>query len=254
MSKELTVISGAARPVTQMVAVPLTQPSPYVRPVRINYTLGTPGTPPSDQNTTTTDAGLQRTWDLIEPMDSVAILVYHSGLHAFLLARQLRPAVLYSEHKRRQGVAPGPGTSTAPPSERDLAALAAAGAGTTYELCGGLCDKPGLPLEQVAAEEVEEELGFRVEPDRLRRLFDFPEAVGVFGARLTVFYVSVSDGNRVGAGGGLAAEGEAIEVVALPARANPVRAFLADASLVKSIDLQHALLLQLTDEAGPISG
>lgn len=221
-----------------MSAAPLTAPSAFVRPVRITYELlraggggGEPAAPASPPTL--------RTWDTVEPVDSVAVLVEHTGLGAYLLARQLRPPVTLAEARAGGG---------------DLAALAAAGVGVTYELCGGMVDKPGLSLEAVAAAEVEEELGFRVPPTALVRLFDFREAVGVYAARMTVFHAAVDDAARVGAGGGLAHEGEAIEVVALPTAPAAVTAFLRDGAVAKSIDLQHALALRLLEGAAAARG
>ena len=59
---------------------------------------------------------------------------------------------------------PSPSPQPAP----SLTSLASGtGGGWTYELCGGLVDKPGLTSEEVAAAEVEEELGYRVNPGSL---------------------------------------------------------------------------------------
>ena len=247
----LAVVGGVAAACTGFSCAPLTEPSPYVRPVRLAYTQARTGA-----------AAVPRQWHTIEPLDSVAVLVHHTERRAYLLVRQLRPAVLLAELRRaQQQWRESP--QCLPEPTLDL--LAAQGAGLTYELCGGLVgDKSGCSLEQVALAEVAEELGYQPPPpptpsppsppssahppcrERLRRLFEFPEAVGAYGARLTVFYAAVCEGDALpGGGGGLAGEGEAIEVVALPDDQAAVRAFIADAAAVKSLDLQHALLLCL---------
>ena len=144
-------------------------------------------------------------WDAIEPTDSVAVLLYHRDTHCYLLARQFRAPVLYAEWKRRRRpisssshgshgrvllpkegdkqsslTVPEPvrgealaSASNSPQAleEEDtdsLTSLASGGAGWTYELSGGLCDKQGKSLEQLAAEEVAEEMGFSLRPQDLR--------------------------------------------------------------------------------------
>lgn len=42
--------------------------------------------------------------------------------------------------------------------------------GETLELCAGIVDKVGKTLEEIAAEELYEECGYRVEPSRLRKI------------------------------------------------------------------------------------
>ncbi len=42
--------------------------------------------------------------------------------------------------------------------------------GETLELCAGIVDKTGESLEEIAAEEVFEECGYRVEPSSLRKI------------------------------------------------------------------------------------
>lgn len=195
-------------------------------------------------------------WDLVAPTDSVAVLVYHVDLQAYLAVRQFRPPVLLAEWARRQrrrsapAVAAGAGSSsaaeaaapatadgcdaaTAPmPTDEELTALAGAGVGFTLELCGGLVDKPAgtASLREIAAAEVAEEMGYAVSPAALVPLFSFPEAVNLTGARLTAFYGAVAERDRCGPGGGLYGEGEAIEVVALPADPAALRALLRAAA------------------------
>lgn len=85
-----------------------------------------------------------------------------------------------------------------------------------------------------------------------RRLFSFPESVNLHGGQLTAFAAAVSEADRVSAGGGLASEGECIDVVPLAADEASVRAFLADDTLQKSVDLQHALLWALLYKPFPL--
>lgn len=53
--------------------------------------LAAPPFPP--RPTTLTNTGKQRRWDVIEAHSSVAVVLYHKDMDAFLLVRQFRPAV-----------------------------------------------------------------------------------------------------------------------------------------------------------------
>jgi len=88
-------------------------------------------------------------------------------------------------------------------------------AGVTLELCAGIVDKPGKSLAEIAREEVLEECGYDVQPERLERVKSFVSSVGVAGSRMTLFCLSVTDADRVNAGGGNPSEGERIQVVEL---------------------------------------
>ncbi len=45
-----------------------------------------------------------------------------------------------------------------------------ASAGETLELCAGIIDKSGRSLEEIAAEEVYEECGYKVLPEKLEKI------------------------------------------------------------------------------------
>ena len=101
---------------------PLVDDSRFLAPRRASYSVG----------------GARRSWDLVESMPSVAVLLYHRERRAALLVRQFRPPVYAAAAARaREGAKP-------PPLD----------AGFTYELCAGLRDKAGLSAEAVAIEEV----------------------------------------------------------------------------------------------------
>jgi len=188
--------------------------SAFVRPLSLAYTLD----------------GASKRWDMVRAHASVACLLFHAGLRSVLLVRQFRPAVW--ECVRSEGLAATPPASTPPPP------LAA---GFTYELCAGILDKPALPPAAVAAEEVAEECGFRVDPSALEVVARFRTAIGISGAPHTIFYAAVTEADRLpaapGVGGGV--EGEAIETLALPV--DRVDAFLADPALARSAGLMYAL-------------
>ncbi|KAA0186719.1 hypothetical protein HAZT_HAZT007852 [Hyalella azteca] len=84
--------------------------------------------------------------------------------------------------------------------------------GITLEMCAGIADK-NVDLRQVAKEEVLEECGYEVKLEDLEEVISYRSSVGAAGDRQTMFFTEVTDASKVAAGGGLAAEGELIEVV-----------------------------------------
>ncbi|XP_005112432.1 uridine diphosphate glucose pyrophosphatase NUDT14 [Aplysia californica] len=86
--------------------------------------------------------------------------------------------------------------------------------GLTVELCSGIVDRDE-PFEKIAQSEVLEECGYDIPVKSLRRVTSFRNGVTLSGAMVTLFYAEVSDSQRVGPGGGLAQEGELIQVVEL---------------------------------------
>eukprot|EP00937_MAST-01D_sp_MAST-1D-sp2_P005547 g5547.t1 len=137
-----------------------------------------------------------RSWDLVHAHDAVCVLLLDTDRRAFVLVRQFRPAVyaVASEATRR-----------ADPQ-----------CGFTLELPSGLVDKRGHTLAQTARAEVLEECGYDVPLSRFRHVTDGVGSIGMSASALHVFYAEADGGMRVGAGGGLAAEGEDISVVLLP--------------------------------------
>lgn len=87
--------------------------------------------------------------------------------------------------------------------------------GFTYELCAGLVDKKAS-LEQIASEEILEETGYRVPPEKLEFVNSYYSSIGTGGTLQSMFYCEVTDEMRVSGGGGNLFEGERIEVVHLP--------------------------------------
>jgi nudix-type nucleoside diphosphatase (YffH/AdpP family) len=80
------------------------------------------------------------------------------------------------------------------------------------EACAGMLDE--AEAETRIRAEAEEELGVRLGPvQRVLRAFTSPGAVT---ERLTFFVAPYSVTDRIGAGGGVAAEGEDVEVLELP--------------------------------------
>ena len=173
--------------------------------------------------------GRKRRWDCARSHASVSCVIFHREKKAALVVRQWRPpvwAAALAEAQEENG-----GKQDVPPPPLEV--------GLTFELCAGILDKDKT-LEETTAEEVAEECGFKVKPGDLRKIASYHSAIGTSGARHTVFAVSVDDSDALEAGaGGVASDGEAIEVVALPL--DSFDAFCADDSYAKSAGLVFGL-------------
>lgn len=201
--------------INNIEVIPCTE-SNYLKPFRVLY----------NQN------GTKKSWDFMRTHDSVSVLIFNTTSHCFVLVKQFRPAVYMCEWEKAKMQPPqadekteeGAAESASSESQEGQSASAGesssqwppASAGVTYELCAGLVDKPDLPLEEIARQEVLEECGYDVPASKLKRITSYRSGVGVTGAKQTMFYAEVSDDNCVGAGGGEPREGELIEVVKVP--------------------------------------
>lgn len=126
---------------------------------------------------------IKKSWEIIKAHDSVAILLYHKSKNAFVLVKQFRAGLFYN-----QNIA------------------------YSYELCAGIVDKD-KPLYQIAAEEILEETGYRVDIKNIKNITSFYSSVGFAGSKQTLFYAEVDEGMRESVGGGI--DDEDIEVVYL---------------------------------------
>ncbi|WP_456380950.1 NUDIX domain-containing protein [Hydrogenimonas sp.] len=152
--------------------------------------------------------GVEKSWEIIRVHDSVAILIYDRDKEAFVLVRQFRPAVYMGDGK-----------------------------GMTLELCAGIVDKDAS-LAQIAKEEIYEECGYDVAPERLERVTSFHTSVGFAGSKQTLYYVEVDASEKVHEGGGV--EMEEIEVVELPVK--EAKRVMFDERVVKTPGLLFAFM------------
>ena len=120
--------------------------------------------------------------------DSVAVLVHRVDVDAVVLTHQFRYSVLANADERSDGV--------------------------ILELPAGML-KDGEPPHQAATREVAEELGYDLKV--LEHIATFFVSPGGTSERLIVFYATV-EGDPRGVGGGLATEGEDINVVTIPVK------------------------------------
>ncbi|KAL5240257.1 hypothetical protein ACI65C_007667 [Semiaphis heraclei] len=84
--------------------------------------------------------------------------------------------------------------------------------GLTVEFCAGIVDK-NKALEEIAVDEVREECGYEVKVSDMEKIISCRAALSTAGSIMTFFYTEVTDQMKVSEGGGLANEGEDIEVV-----------------------------------------
>lgn len=152
--------------------------------------------------------GIQRTWDIAQVHDSVAILLFHKTRHAFVLVKQFRPPVfLKNSH------------------------------GYTYELCAGIVDKE-KPLVTIAQEEIEEECGYEVPLNAIQKITSFYTAVGFAGAEQTLYYAELEDSYYAHEGGGIDVEN--IEVIYLDVA--DAKAFIFDETKAKTPGVMFAFM------------
>ena len=103
------------------------------------------------------------------------------------------------------------------------------------EACAGKLE--GEAPVQRMIKEIEEELGYRI--DRLDRLFELYMSPGAVMEKITFFTCRYSPADKVSAGGGLADEGENIEVVEID-----LQQAVAMISTGQIIDAKTVILLQ----------
>jgi len=128
---------------------------------------------------------IEKVWHIAQAHDSVAVLVFNTDLQKYIIIKQFRPPVYLNREDKN---------------------------GYTYELCAGIKDKI-KPLSLIAAEEVFEELGYLVESRNLKKLTTVHTSVGTNGAAQTIYYIEVTNAQRIGKGGGI--DDEQIEVLHL---------------------------------------
>lgn len=152
--------------------------------------------------------GVLKHWDLIDSHNSVAILLYHEERDSFVLVKQFRPAI-----------------------------YARSGDGFAYELCAGLVDK-NKSLEQIAIEEIEEETGYVVPLDELKKITSFYTAVGVTGGEQTLYFAKLNEKQHKFKGGGIG--DEEIEVIYIPRK--DAKEFMYNEKIIRTSGLMFSFI------------
>jgi UDP-sugar diphosphatase len=163
----------------------------FIKPILLHYTL----------------KGQQKQWEAVITHSSVSILLYHKEKDAFVLVKQLRPAVLNA-------------------NKTD---------GFMYEMCAGIIDKDASD-EQIAKEEVLEECGYDIPVESLEKVTSFYTNVGISGAKQTIYYGELYEHMKVDEGGGLLEED--IEVIYVPR--DEAKTFMFDETYQKTSGVMMA--------------
>ena len=163
----------------------------FIKPMLINYT----------------QKGVQKKWEAVVSHDSVSILLWHKQKDAFVIVKQLRPAVLNM-------------------TKTD---------GEMHELCAGIIDKSASDI-QIAKEEILEECGFDVPVKSIEYITTFFTSVGISGASQILYYAELDESMKIDEGGGL--QEEDIEVIYIPTK--DAKKFMFDTSYKKTPGMMMA--------------
>lgn len=160
-----------------------------------------------------TEDGLEKTWDMIESSDAVAVLLNDTQRKEVVLVKQLRvPVFVDGKHWfGKRGVLLETCAGTVPRAR----ARPVGSRGVAPCVAAGLMDKAGKDSLATACAEVREETGYAVRPEDLVSLGPVRGAAAVAGQRIYMYYAEVGDHACVGIGGGVEEEGENIRVVRL---------------------------------------
>lgn len=155
-----------------------------------------------------TQKGIEKAWDMVEVHDSVAILIYHRDINAFVLVKQFRPPVYLKNDD-----------------------------GFTHELCAGIVDKD-CSLKQIAKEEIDEECGFNVPLEKIEKITSFYTSVGFAGSKQTLYFCEVDESMKEHEGGGIHVED--IEVIYLDV--NEAKDFIFDETKAKTPGIMYSMM------------
>uniref|UniRef100_A0A0B6ZZJ1 Uridine diphosphate glucose pyrophosphatase NUDT14 n=1 Tax=Arion vulgaris TaxID=1028688 RepID=A0A0B6ZZJ1_9EUPU len=167
-------------------------------------------------------------------ISSVSILLFNTTRNVFVFVKQFRPAV-YLQNSKIEMVEGQELINT----KKYPAHL-----GMTIELCAGIVDKD-MPLIQVAQAEVLEECGYDVPEEQLQRVTSFRNGTSSSGSLVNLYYAEVTDSMRVNQGGGLASEGELIQVIEMPV--SEVQSLISSEHINREPGLMFAVLWFLSN-------
>jgi len=199
--------------------------SQYLQPYRMHYK----------------QAGQEKLWDCIHSHNSVYVLIFNKTRKVFVFVEQFRPSVFVSSVCQAKNKDVFVGSSWQESDGKP---------GITIELCAGIIDKD-MSKEETAAAEVFEECGYTIKPECLEKIVSCLSSVGSCGDQATIFYCEVTDTLKVSEGGGLAAEGELINVkeMSIP----EARAYVSSPSPNTTSELLFAVTWFLANKTQHIS-
>jgi len=183
----------------------------------------------------------ERKWELLQVHDSVAVMIYNKEEKKLVFVRQFRPAVFVRNYAAKRGLdlnavvdglRAGEGAKELSLSDGDEEL------GMTMELCAGIVDKKAS-FAEIAVSEVFEETGYSVKVEDLVKVRSFKSGVGTAASTQNIYYVEVVNSQRTGSGGGLATEGESIEVLHLDEK--ETKEMLDNETIDKPLGLIYAI-------------
>lgn len=130
--------------------------------------------------------GVPFLWERIKSHDSVHVLVDNAETAEIIVVKQVRPPVLANDNSQN---------------------------GEVVEACAGLVDKDAN-IQQIAKEEILEELGYDIPTEDVLLLKSLKSSVGTAGTNSHAFIARLDESMKVSDGGGI--DGEDIEVVRIP--------------------------------------
>ncbi|XP_040575099.1 uridine diphosphate glucose pyrophosphatase NUDT14 isoform X2 [Lepeophtheirus salmonis] len=139
--------------------------------------------------------GVEKVWDLVDSHDSVGAIIYNATSNKLVFVSQFRPPVYRRAQLAKQGFVEGT-------------------KGIVLELCEGIVDDESLSLEETMRKEILEETGHAVHGP-LEKIATWLDNVGHSGTWRTLFYIEVTNDDKISRGGGCATEGELIDVIEL---------------------------------------
>jgi len=156
----------------EIISIESIDKSKYMQPQRVTYKQD----------------GALKTWDFSLQHDSVAVLIFNASSQSFVMVKQFRPAVYMKvlDEMKKKGIG------------HEIKAVD----GVTCELCAGIVDREEPPIS-IAAAEVLEETGYRVDVENLQLINIARNGVGTTGAVQYLYYVEVNDSMKESTGGGI---------------------------------------------------
>jgi len=211
------------------VTVEPLQNSEFLKPLRIVFT----------QN------GQKREWDLAKVHDSVTCVLYNCSRKVLIFVKQFRPSVFFYRAL--------PASCSSTNSIESLLnscvdwATSSPKLGITLELCTGVVDDAAVSLAEIMRREVLEECGYKVPLENFSKITSY-RGVGICAEKETMFYAEVTDPMRVSQGGGLAEEGEFIEVVEMSVE--EARKLIKNAEVARTSGLLFGVMWFLANKVG----
>jgi len=192
-------VTMSMKPEVSDVSIERLQAPRFVKPFSLKFKL----------------AGKQKRWELLKVHSAVAIMLYNRDQDRLVFVRQFRPAIFIQNYIDRHGI--DIETFLNDQSKQSLpleVSTEDTERGMTMELCAGIIDRNESPLD-IAVAEVFEETGYTISKSDLIKVGRFRSGVGTAGSFQNIYYAEVTDSMRTGDGGGIASEGERIEVLHL---------------------------------------